>query len=101
MFCCCSSKRTWTEVTLVDKNYVVRSGCSVYAAGMLVFNPDWGDDLDAWLEQFSRVGEYLVDRSWAKILLRESYKRHRDLVSWGVPYYKNVLYATFVREPVL
>ena len=87
-FAAVRARELGADVTLVDKNNVGRSGCSVYAAGMLVFNPDWDDDIDAWLEQFSRVGEYLVDRSWAEILLRESYARHRDLVSWGVSYYR-------------
>lgn len=64
-----------------------RTGCSIFASGMLVFNPDWGDKIDEWLAQFSRVGEYVVDRSWAETLLRESHKRHRDLVSWGIPFY--------------
>ena len=74
------------DVTLVDKSYTGKTGCSAATGGMLVFNPDWGDKIDEWLAQYSRVGEYLVDRSWAETLLRESYERHRDLVSWGVPF---------------
>ena len=76
------------DVILVDKNHVGRTGCTIYASGMALFNPEWGDNLEEWLEQYSRVGEYIVDRSWAKILLRDSYARHRDMVDWGVTYYK-------------
>jgi succinate dehydrogenase/fumarate reductase flavoprotein subunit len=75
------------DVILVDKNCVGRTGCSVGAGGILVFNPDWGDKMDEWLDQFTRVGEYLVDRSFVETLLRDSYERYRDLVSWGVPFY--------------
>jgi len=76
------------DVTLVDKNYVGRTGCSIFAGGMLVFNHDWGDKIEEWLAQFSRVGEYIVDRYWVETLLKESYDRYRDLVSWGVSFFK-------------
>ncbi|MBW2065028.1 MAG: FAD-binding protein [Deltaproteobacteria bacterium] len=87
-FAAVRARQLGAEVVLVDKNTTGRSGCSVYAGGMLVFSPQWGDELDAWLEQFSRVGEYLVDRKWVEIMLKESYARHRDMVSWGIPFYK-------------
>jgi len=87
-FTAVGARSSGADVVLVDKNYVGRTGCSVYAAGMALFNPDWGDDIEAWLEQYSRVGEYVVDRSWARILLENSYDRHRDLVDWGVTFYR-------------
>jgi succinate dehydrogenase/fumarate reductase flavoprotein subunit len=75
------------DVILVDKNYTGKTGCSVPAGGILVFNPEWGDKIDEWVDQFSRVGEYVVDRNWVETLLRDSYSRHRDMVSWGIPFY--------------
>jgi succinate dehydrogenase/fumarate reductase flavoprotein subunit len=76
------------DVTLVDKNFVGKTGSSHFAGGIMIFNEDWGDDLDAWLEQYSRIGEHVADRRWDEIILRESYPRYRDLVSWGEPFYK-------------
>lgn len=35
---------------LVDKNHVGRTGCTTYASGMVLFNPEWGDDIEEWLE---------------------------------------------------
>jgi len=87
-FAAVGARRSGVDVVLVDKNYVGRTGSSVYASGMGLYNPDWGDDIEEWLEQYSRVGEYIVDRSWAKILFENSYARHRDLVDWGFTYYK-------------
>ena len=87
-FAAIKARKSGADVILVDKNHVGRTGCTIYASGMALFNPEWGDDLDEWLEQYSRVGEYVVDKDWVKILLRDSYARHRDMVNWGVTYYK-------------
>jgi len=87
-FAAIKARKSGADVILVDKNHVGRTGCTIYASGMALFNPEWGDDLDEWLEQYSRVGEYVVDKDWVKILLRDSYARHRDMVDWGVTYYK-------------
>lgn len=86
-FAAIKARSLGVEVILVEKNYVGRTGSSVGAGGMLAFNADWGDKIDEWVDQFSRVGEYLVDRKLVESLLKESYDRHRDLVSWGVPFY--------------
>ena len=76
------------DVTLVDKNFVGKTGSSNVARDFMVFNEDWGDDLDTWLDQFSRIGDHVADRRWAEIILNDSYPRYRDLVSWGEPFYK-------------
>ncbi len=76
------------DVTLVDKNYVGKTGCSYYATSILVFNEEWGDDFEAWKAQFVKTGEYVVDQRWVEIVLRESYPRFLDLVSWGIPFYR-------------
>jgi len=78
------------DVTLVDKGYVSQSGGSAFAGGYYnVFNPEWGHDLDAWMNQITRTGEYILNREWAEIVLKESYERYQDLVSWGVEFAKN------------
>jgi succinate dehydrogenase/fumarate reductase flavoprotein subunit len=76
------------EVTLVEKNYVGKTGCSHYARDFMVFKEEWGDNFDEWMQQISQIGEYIADRRWDEIILRESYPRFRDLISWGEPFYK-------------
>jgi len=71
------------EVTLIEKNYVGKTGSSHYARDLMVFNEDWEDNFDEWLKQFSTIGEYTADLGWDGIILRESYPRFQDLVSWG------------------
>jgi len=91
-FCGCiaaiRAKELNADVLLVDKNFVGKTSGGYFAGDLMLFNEDWGDDLNAWLEQFSRIGEYVADRSWTELLLKESYSRYRDLVSWGIPFIK-------------
>lgn len=54
------------RVVLADKGYVSRSGQSPFAAGVFnVFYPE-EDDLDEWMEDIVRGGEYLNDQEWCK-----------------------------------
>jgi succinate dehydrogenase/fumarate reductase flavoprotein subunit len=76
-------------VTLLDKGYVGKSGQSPFAMGFIVFNPDWGDDLAAWMSLVTNKGEYINNRDWMEITLKESYARYQDLVSWGIEFRKN------------
>jgi len=87
-FAAVRAKELNSDVTLVEKNYVGKSGCSHYARDFMVFKEDWGDNFDEWMQQFSQIGEYLADRRWDEIILRESFQRFRDLISWGEPFYK-------------
>jgi succinate dehydrogenase/fumarate reductase flavoprotein subunit len=85
-FAAIKAREKGIDIILVDKNVAGWSGCSFYSNMMLVFNPEWGDNLEAWLDQFSRVGEYIVDLGWVETLCKESYARFRDLVDWGVSF---------------
>lgn len=76
------------DVVLADKNYVGKTGSSHFARDFMVFNEAWGDSLKDWTDQFSRIGEYVADRNWDEILLKESYHRYLDLMSWGEPFYR-------------
>jgi succinate dehydrogenase/fumarate reductase flavoprotein subunit len=86
--CFAAKAKMNAEVVLTEKNYVGKTGCSHYARDFMVFKEEWGDKFDEWMQQFSQIGEYIADRSWDEIILRESYPRWRDLVSWGEPFYK-------------
>jgi len=88
-FAAIKSKKQGVDVTLVDKGYAGKSGQTPFAGGYSLFNADWGDDLDAWVEQVSRAGDYLNNRVWTEMAFKESYARYQDLVSWGVEFQKD------------
>jgi len=87
-FAAIKAKNKGVKVTLVDKGYVSKSGQTPFAGGFLVFNPEWGHDLDSWMNQINNYGEYLNNREWTKIILKDSYSRYKDLISWGVEFFK-------------
>jgi len=87
-FAAIKAKEQGVDVTLVDKGYVSKSGQTPFANSYLVFNPEWGHDLDAWMDQVNTLGEYVNNREWTEITFKDSYARYQDLVSWGVTFQK-------------
>ena len=85
LFAAIKAREEGVEVILIDKNYVSRSGSTAYAEGdYSVFNPEWGHDLNAWMAQVTRVGEYLNNPEWTEITLQESRERYQDFLAWGI-----------------
>jgi succinate dehydrogenase/fumarate reductase flavoprotein subunit len=80
------AREAGASVILVDKGYVGKSGQTPFAGSYCVFNPEWGDDLDAWIQQIESVGEYMNNRTWTELCLKESYERYLELMSWGVKF---------------
>ncbi len=80
------AREAGASVILVDKGYVGKSGQTPFAGSYCVFNPAWGDDLDAWMQQIESVGEYVNNRTWTELCLNESYERYSELLSWGVKF---------------
>lgn len=80
------AKEKGVDVILVDKGYAGKSGQTPYATFFAVFNPEWGHNLDDWMNQATISGEYLNDRDWIEIVLKESYDIYGDFVSWGVKF---------------
>ena len=74
------------NVILVDKGHAGKSGQTPFAGSFLLFNSEWGDDLDAWMKQFNVVGEYVNNRVWTEIGIRESYQVYHELSSWGMKF---------------
>jgi succinate dehydrogenase/fumarate reductase flavoprotein subunit len=75
------------DVTIVDKAYAGKSGASISPpAGMMAFNPEWSVDFDVVMNAFNMDGEYINNRDWCEIILRDSWAIHQDLVSWGVKF---------------
>jgi succinate dehydrogenase/fumarate reductase flavoprotein subunit len=85
-FAAIKAKEQGVDVVLVDKGYVGKTGGSPYAGDTMVFNSDWGHDLDAWMKQVTVLGEYVNNRQWNEIVFRESHDRYQDLRSFGVKF---------------
>lgn len=77
------------NVILIDKGYVSKAGQSPWASSIAIFNPEWGHNLDAWMNQVSILGEYLNNRTFTEIMFKDSYARYQDLVSWGAKFQKD------------
>ncbi|MBW1863667.1 MAG: FAD-binding protein, partial [Deltaproteobacteria bacterium] len=88
-FAAVKAKETGVDVTLVDKGYAGKSGQTPFAGHFSVFNADWGDNLDSWVEQVNRTGDYLNNRVWTEMAYKDSFARYQDLVSWGVKFEKD------------
>ncbi len=73
-----------SQVTLVDKATVARSGSTVYCHDMLAPLPE--GQLGPWLEDIVEHADYMSDQRYAEMVLREEGERVRQLVSWGVPF---------------
>jgi succinate dehydrogenase/fumarate reductase flavoprotein subunit len=86
-FAAIKAREKGQTVTLVDKSYAGKSGASAYAGmGYIVYNPEWGLDLNAFLNAMYVKGEYLNDHDWAEIILKDSFTTYLDLASWGVEF---------------
>jgi succinate dehydrogenase/fumarate reductase flavoprotein subunit len=85
LFASIKAREEGVQVTLVDKNYVSRSGSTCFADGdFSVFNPEWGHELNEWKNHINRSGEYLNNPAWTEVTLKDSLARFQDLLSWGV-----------------
>ncbi|MEM1674052.1 MAG: FAD-binding protein [Candidatus Bathyarchaeia archaeon] len=96
------------NVTLVDMGYTGYTGATRWSlSGFIVYNPDWGIDLQQCIDFISKMGEYMNDREWTEIILKESWQIFQELMSWGAdfrfegpdgrPYVEDFLPVTVVR----
>jgi succinate dehydrogenase/fumarate reductase flavoprotein subunit len=78
------------DVTLVDKGIVGKTGATHFSWGdFALLNPERGYQLDEWMELININSEYLNNREWGEIVLKDSYERYKDLVAWGVRFYQH------------
>ncbi len=88
-FAAIKAKNRGVDVTLVDKNYIGKSGSTHFGGGYIViFNPEWGHDFNAWMDRINKTCEYVNNREFTELVLKDSYARYEDLVSWGVEFIK-------------
>ncbi|MFC1909360.1 FAD-dependent oxidoreductase [Chloroflexota bacterium] len=88
-FAAIKAKEQGLDVTIVDKGYAGKSGSTPYAFYYAVFRPEWGHDMDAWMNHVNTIGEYMNNREWTEIVFLDSYDRFQDLLSWGAEFQKD------------
>ena len=85
-FAAIKAREQGASVILVDKGFAGKSGQSPYARNFMAFNPDWGHSLDAWMSYINKTSEYVNNRYWTEVTIKESYVRYLDLVAWGIKF---------------
>jgi len=86
-FAAMKARQAGLEVTIVDKGQAGRSGASIAAGGcFMVFDPAQGHDFEASMKAISTKGEYVNDRAWDEVILRESWPAFQELIAWGVEF---------------
>ena len=87
-FAAIKAREQGLNVTIVDKAYAGKSGASISSQIFwMVFNPEWGADFDLLMNTFIKSGEYINNREWCEIILKDSLAIYHDLVSWGVEFH--------------
>lgn len=77
-----------SSVTLVDKSFAGKSGHSYFASGArMVKLPE--DSLDEYVYEVTRGNEWLVDQDMVAAVFEGSYRRLKDLESFGVVFRKS------------
>ena len=87
-FAAIKAAQAGASVVMADKGFVGKSGQSPYADGFMIFNPDWGHDMEVSMEELNRHSEYLNNRYWTQKTMEDSYARYLDLVEWGCVFEK-------------
>ena len=86
-FAAIKAREQGVKVIIVDKGYTGKSGSSIAASGSwMVFNPEWEHHFDAATDFVNMRSEYINNRQWSGILLKESWAAFEDLVNWGVEF---------------
>jgi succinate dehydrogenase/fumarate reductase flavoprotein subunit len=88
MFAAIKAREQGADVVLVSKGRIGKSGQTPLSSGFMCFNGAWGDKLDVWVTAIHKSSEYLSNREWSEIVIKETYPRYLDLVSYGVEFQK-------------
>lgn len=88
------------NVVLVDKFCSGHSYATRFATlNFLVYNPGEGvKALNCCMNAVRLKGEYLNDPEWTEIVLRESWNRYLELVSWGADFRESEDGSLFARD---
>jgi len=72
------------RVVLVEKAMTGKTGCSCFAAGVLVIFIPEEDDGDIWMKEYVEQGQYLNDQEWLRFFLEEGIIAIKELENWGL-----------------
>ena len=84
IFTAVKAREEGAEVVLVDKNYVGRSGATMWSNIYTAFNPDWGHERSVWEGFYNLQAEGVNNPLWTGIILDEAIERYKELEAWGV-----------------
>jgi len=73
------------KVILIEKSYVGKAGVSYFAWPDMEVYKEGIHDLKKHMDFVIQAGEYVNNRDWVEIILKETGARYQDLLSWGVP----------------
>jgi succinate dehydrogenase/fumarate reductase flavoprotein subunit len=94
-FAAIKARENGLEVTMADKGYAGRSGGSHFGEGELFyFGSGSESQLKDFINDFNVKSEYLNNREWDEICVKESQDRYNDLVAWGAEFVKWTPYKT-------
>jgi succinate dehydrogenase/fumarate reductase flavoprotein subunit len=79
------SAETGRRVILVEKSHVGKAGVSYFAWPDMEVYKEGVHDLKKHMDFVIQAGEYVNNRDWVEIILKETYARYQELLSWGVP----------------
>ena len=83
-FSAIKASRQSADVVLADKGYAGKSGQSAYANDFMAFDPDKGHLFHDWMRYINKTSEYINNRYWTELTVKESHGVYRELLSWGM-----------------
>jgi succinate dehydrogenase/fumarate reductase flavoprotein subunit len=88
-FAAIKAREKGLSITMADKGYAGRSGGSHFGEGELFyFGTNSKSQFGKFINDFTVKSEYLNNREWDEICVKESQERYDDLVSWGAEFVK-------------
>ena len=79
-----NAKLEGCSVLVVDKGKPGYSGLSAWPSSFRWFDPDRGDDADAFRKSMQRGGDYLTNLNWYEKWIKESKGIYERLTEWGI-----------------
>lgn len=83
-FAALSASEYTSDILVIDKAFVSRSGASTISGGVTTC-PLETDDLDVWGKEFASHGHYMCNYTWTKKILEGQVRRVRQFTDWNVP----------------
>ncbi len=79
-----SARESGQNVLVIDKGRPGYSGLSPWPSSFRWFDPDRGDDAEAFKEAMKKGGDYMSNMRWYECWLKESKGIYKRLSDWGI-----------------